>query len=247
MINPSIYKYKEFKMNNFIVFASLPDMGKVGGLVSKHLIAELKAEKFANIDIFEKPWVKVKEGVVTPVIDTFNLFVNESQKIIILSGTEQPQDPSNLFNLCNSFLSIIKSIGTPKHIYTAGGYHKPQLAGAPRVFAVSTDVDRIINLKENGVDIFDKEIEIITWFNGLVMAIAKEMGFTSTGLFSEIANTNKPQPLAAKSIVKVFSKLEQIKINTDKFDMDYENQLLEGKKDSGLGETSKKDPNPGIG
>jgi hypothetical protein len=73
------------------------------------------------------------------------------------------------------------------------------------------------------------------------------MGLTAIGLFGEVSETNKPQPLAAKSIVKLFSKLEGISINTDKFDADYENQILEGKRSVGLGEPSKKDPNPGIG
>ena len=234
-------------MNSFVVFASLPDMGQVGGLVAKHLITELKAEKFAEIKIFEKPWVKVQDGLVSPIIDTFELYYNEEHGIIIFSGTEQPQDPNNLLNLCKSFLSLINKIGVPKQIYTAGGYHKPQLVGAPRVFAVSTDKNTILYLKQYGVEIFDKDIEIITWFNGLIMAIAKEMGLTAIGLFGEISETNKPQPLAAKSIVKLFSKIEGIVISIDKFDTDYENQVLEGNRGVGLGEPSKKDPNPGIG
>ena len=61
-------------MDNFIVFAALPDMGKVGGLVSKHLISELKAEKIADIRIFEKPWVRIQEGLITPVVDIFEIF-----------------------------------------------------------------------------------------------------------------------------------------------------------------------------
>lgn len=234
-------------MDNFVVFASLPDMGQVGGLVVKHLITELKAEKFADINIFEKPWVKVEEGVVFPTIDTFELYFSEEHRIIILSGIEQPQDPSNLLILCSSFVSLINRIGVPKQIYTSGGYHKPQLVGAPRVFAVSTNKNSIIQLRQHGVEIFDKDVEIITWFNGLIMAVAKEMGLSAIGLFGEISETNKPQPLAAKSIVKVFSKIEDLAINTDKFDADYEDQILQGNRSVGLGEPSKNDPNPGIG
>lgn len=245
--NPLIKVYKEIKMDGFVVFASLPDMGQVGGLVVKHLITELKAEKLAEIRIIEKPWVKVQDGLISPIIDTFEVFFNKDHRIIILSGTEQPQDPNNLLNLCSSFLLLINRIGIPKQIYTAGGYHKPQLVGAPRVFAVSTDKNTILYLKQHGVEIFDKDIEIITWFNGLIMGFAKEIGLTAIGLFGEISDTNKPQPLAAKSIIKLFSKLEGISINTDKFDADYENQILEGKRSVGLGEPSKKDPNPGIG
>jgi uncharacterized protein len=245
--NPLIKLYKEIRMEEFVLFASLPDMGQVGGLVVQHLITELNAEKFADIKIFEKPWVKVEEGLVSPVVDKFELFFNKDHRIIILSGSEQPQDPNNLLNLCTSIVSLMNKIGVPKQIYTSGGYHKPQLVGAPRVFAVSTDKNTIQQLKQNGVEIFDKEVEIITWFNGLIMAVAKEMGLNAIGLFGEISETNKPQPLAAKSIVRIFSKLEGMVINTGKFDVDYENQILEGRRNVGLGEPSKKDPNPGIG
>lgn len=234
-------------MDDFIVFAALPDMGKVGGLVSKHLISELKAEKIADIRIFEKPWVRIQEGLITPVIDIFEIFFNQDHKVIIFSGTEQPQDPNNLLNLCISLFSLINRIGTPKQIYTAGGYHVPQQSGTPKVFAVATDNNIILNLKEKGVEVFSKEIEIITWFNGLVMAIAQEMGFTATGLFGEITDTNKPQPLAAKSIVQLFSKLENIRISTDKFDVDYKSQITESKSKVGLSDKAKKYSNPGIG
>jgi len=234
-------------MDDFIVFASLPDIGQVGGLVTKHLIVELKAEKIADIRIFEKPWVKIQEGLIAPIVDTFEIFSSKDHRLIIFSGNEQPQDPNNLLNLCRSLLLFVNTIGTPKQIYTAGGYHIPQLSGTPRVFAASTDKNILLNLKEKGIEILGKEIEIITWFNGLIMAVAKEMGLTATGLFSEISETNKPSPLAAKSIVNLFSKLEGIRVNTDKFDEYYESQIQENKRKIGSEEPSKQNINPGIG
>jgi proteasome assembly chaperone (PAC2) family protein len=239
--------YKETKMDDFIVFASLPDIGQVGGLVTKHLITELKADKIADIRIFEKPWVKIQEGLVAPIVDKFEIFSSKDHRIIIFSGSEQPQDPNNLLNLCSTLISFINTIGIPRQIYTAGGYHRPQLSGNPRVFAASTDKNIILNFKEKGIEILDKEIEIITWFNGLIMAISKEMGLRATGLFSEISETNKPSPLAAKSIVDLFSKLEGIRINTDKFDEDHESQIQESKRKIGPVEPFKKNINPGIG
>ena len=246
MMNISIKMLKEIKLDNFVVFASLPDMGKVGGLVSEHLVKELKVEKFAEIEIFEKPWVKNENGLVKAVIDTYDFYVNYENKIIIMTGKEQPQDPNNLFNLCLTAFSIIKNIGVPKIIYTSGGYHQPQLAQAPKVFAVSTDKETVIKLKNLGINIFDTEIEVITWFNGVVLGVASEMKFKAIGLFGEIMETNEKQPLAAKSILRVFSILENIAINTDGFDLEYENQMLDKRKriDSD-GETSKS--GPGIG
>ena len=247
MMNISIKMLKEIKLDNFVVFASLPDMGKVGGLVSEHLIKELQVEKFAEIRIFEKPWVKNERGLVKPVLDTFDFYVNYENKVIIMMGKEQPQDPNNLFNLCLSTFNIIKDIGVPKIIYTSGGYHQPQLAQAPRVYAVSTDKETIVKLKNLGINIFDKEIEVITWFNGVVLGVASEMKFKAIGLFGEITETNEKQPLAAKSILKVFSILENIAINTEGFDLEYENQMLDkSKRIDNDGNTSKKS-GPGIG
>lgn len=244
MMNLSISIQKQIKLNDFIVFASLPDMGKVGGLVSEFLIKELSAEKFAEIKILEKPWVKNEKGLITPIVDIYTLFVNLEKKIVILSGKEQPQDSNNLFNLCISFIHIIKDIGNPKMIYTAGGYHQPQLTEAPHVYGVSTHEELNVNLKELGIRIFQNEIEVITWFNGVIMGIAAEMKLKAIGLFSEIVETKEKQPLAAKSILKAFSKLENIPINTDQFDLEFENQILENNKFNG---SRKRRSGPGIG
>jgi|SRR4029079_1533610 uncharacterized protein len=247
MMNISVKMLKEIRLDNFVVFASLPDMGKVGGLVSEHLIKELQVEKFAEIRIFEKPWVKNERGLVKPVLDTFDFYVNYENKVIIMMGKEQPQDPNNLFNLCLSTFNIIKDIGVPKIIYTSGGYHQPQLAQAPRVYAVSTDKETIVKLKNLGINIFDKEIEVITWFNGVILGVASEMKFKAIGLFGEITETNEQQPLAAKSVLKVFSILENIAINTDGFDLEYENQMLNRSKRNDIGRDTSKKSGPGIG
>ena len=247
MMNISVKMLKEIRLDNFVVFASLPDMGKVGGLVSEHLIKELQVEKFAEIRIFEKPWVKNERGLVKPVLDTFDFYVNYENKVIIMMGKEQPQDPNNLFNLCLSTFNIIKDIGVPKIIYTSGGYHQPQLAQAPRVYAVSTDKETIVKLKNLGINIFDKEIEVITWFNGVILGVASEMKFKAIGLFGEITETNERQPLSAKSVLKVFSILENIAINTDGFDLEYENQMLNRSKRNDTGRDTSKKSGPGIG
>lgn len=163
-------------------------MGQVGGLVSKHLIRELKTEKIADIRIFEKPWVKIRESLITSVVDTFERFSYQDHRIIIFSGTEQPQDPNNLWNLCRSLFRLINKIRTPKQIFTAGGYHVPHLSGTQQVFAVAIVNNIILSSKEKRIEIFSKEIEIITWFNGLIMtnglimAVAEEMGFDAIGL-----------------------------------------------------------------
>jgi proteasome assembly chaperone (PAC2) family protein len=112
---------------------------------------------------------------------------------------------------------------------------------------VSTDNEIIHKLKTLGINVFDKEIEVITWFNGVMLGVASEMKFKAIGLFGEITETNEKQPLAAKSVLKVFSSLENVSLNTDKFDLEYENQMLDkSKRNDNYGEPSNKS-GPGIG
>jgi predicted ATP-grasp superfamily ATP-dependent carboligase len=50
---------KQPKAAGFNVFASIPDMGKVGGLVSAYLAKNLKSECIAEIVSDEKPWYRI--------------------------------------------------------------------------------------------------------------------------------------------------------------------------------------------
>ena len=55
-------KIRSIKSDNFILFASLPDIGKVGGIASSYLAENLKTEFVAEIISNEKPWVSVQGG-----------------------------------------------------------------------------------------------------------------------------------------------------------------------------------------
>lgn len=244
-MNIFISNKKEVKLKDFIVFASLPDIGKVGGLVTEFLIKELKAEKISEIKIFEKPWVNHNDGIINQIPELYNVYLNQANNLILFTGSTQPQEPVNLYNLCISLINILDKIGKPRRLYTSGGYHQPNLVEAPKVYAVSNNIKMKTLLDKNKIDALDNKIQIITWFNGVIMGIAKERDIDSIGLFGEIANTEINNPLAAKAIVKVFSQLENININTEQLDRDYEKQVLQNLRDT-KSNVKKKD-GPGIG
>jgi proteasome assembly chaperone (PAC2) family protein len=177
-------KIKDIKAGEFTVFASLPDMGRVGGLVSSFLSQHLKTEPVAEIISSDKPWVA----------------------------------------------------------YGAGGYLREQVTGAPKVCGVVNKPELKKVLAKAAIDHVGNEITSITWFNGLILGLAAERGIDAIGLFGEIAETTVPQPLAAKTIISAFSKLEGISIDTKPLDRQYESILEEIQK--------KKKPSkfgPGIG
>jgi hypothetical protein len=235
-------KIKDFKAGEFTVFASLPDMGRVGGLVSSFLSQHLKAEPVAEITSSDKPWVSYADSVVKSASDIYKISYDKRHNLLVFTGESQPQDPAELHRLCNMLLDYVQSIGKVTRLYGAGGYLREQVTGAPRVCGVVNKPGLKKVLTKAGIDPVGNEITSITWFNGLILGLAAERGIDAIGLFGEIAETTVPQPLAAKTIISAFSKLEGVSIDTKPLDRQYESILEEIQK--------KKEPSkfgPGIG
>jgi proteasome assembly chaperone (PAC2) family protein len=235
-------RIKDVKAGEFMVFASLPDMGRVGGLVSSFLSQHLKAEQVAEMTSSDKPWVSYADGVVKSASDVYKISFDRRHRLLVFTGESQPQDPGELHRLCNMLLDYVQSIGKVTRLYGAGGYLREQVTGAPRVCGVVNRPELKKVLAKAGIDPVGSEITSITWFNGLILGLAAERGIDAIGLFGEIAETTVPQPLAAKAIISTFSKLENISIDTKPLDRQYESILEEVQK--------KKEPSkfgPGIG
>lgn len=237
-----INKLRDIKADEFTVFASLPDMGRVGGLVSSFLSRHLKVEQVAEITSSDKPWVTYANGIVQSASDTYKITYDKRHKLMVFTGESQPQDPGELQRLCSMLLDYVLSIGKVTRLYGAGGYLREQVTGAPRACGVVNRSELKKVLSKAGIELVGNEITSITWFNGLILGLAAERGIDAIGLFGEIAETTVPQPLAAKTIISAFAKLENIAIDTKPFDRHYESILEEIR--------NKKEPSkfgPGIG
>jgi proteasome assembly chaperone (PAC2) family protein len=213
------------KVDTFRIFASLPDMGRVGGLVSSFLASNLETEHIANIISNPKPWVNVKDGVIESTRDIYKIYFSDREKLLILTGEMQPEDHRELLELCNTFLDFCSSIGDVKRLYTAGGSLNEMLTGEPRVVGVATKPQLREILVSSDVDTLGSEFTTITWFNGLILGMASDRNIEAIGFYGEISDKTLPQPLAAKSIVKAFAKIEHLSISTKPFDVQYEEVL----------------------
>lgn len=237
-----VNKLKDVKADGFTVFASLPDMGRVGGLVSSFLAQHLKTEQVAEITSSDKPWVSHSDGVVRSTNDIYKISYDRRHKLLVFTGESQPQDPAELYRLCNMLLDYVQSIGKVTRLYGAGGYLREQATGAPRVCGVVNREELKKVLAKANIDPVGNEITSITWFNGLILGLAAERGIDAIGLFGEIAETTVPQPLAAKAIISALAKLEGMPIDTKPLDKHYESILEDIQKNK---EPSKF--GPGIG
>ena len=208
----------DYKLKDIVLISSLPDMGKVGGIVTQHIIKKLDAKKAAQIFLADKPWVNLKEGLVNLPTDEYFLAVDEKNSIVIFTGENQPQEPGTVFKIANKVLDTVSQMGNIKMIISAGGYLPSEVGKGDTVFGVATNSSSMELLKSNNVKPLTSEVKSITWFNGVVLGISKSKNIDGIGLFGEIVDAESPQYKAASNIVKVIGKILKIEIETKELD-----------------------------
>jgi proteasome assembly chaperone (PAC2) family protein len=226
----------DYKLKDIVLISSLPDMGKVGGLVTQHIIKKLDAKKAAQIFLADKPWVNLKEGLVNLPTDEYFLAVDEKNSIVIFTGENQPQEPGTVFKIANKVLDTVTQMGNIKMVISAGGYLPSEVDKGDAVFGVATNSSSMDLLKSNDVKPLASEVKSITWFNGVILGISKSKNIDGIGLFGEIVDAESPQYEAASNILKVIGKILKIEIGTKELDEKVVEQPTEINKDS-----------PGIG
>ena len=226
----------EYELKDIVLISSLPDMGKVGGLVTQHISKKLKTQKAAQMFLADKPWVNIKEGLVNLPTDEYFLAVDEKNSIVIFTGENQPQEPGTVFKIANTVLDTVSKMGTIKMIISAGGYLPSEIGKGENVYGVATNSNSMELLKTNNVKPLSSEVKSITWFNGVILGISKSKNINGIGLFGEIVDTESPQYKAARNIIKVIEKMLKIEIGTKELDDKIVDMPVEIKKDG-----------PGIG
>jgi proteasome assembly chaperone (PAC2) family protein len=208
----------DYKLKDIVLISSLPDMGKVGGIVTQHIIKKLDAKKAAQIFLADKPWVNLKEGLVNLPTDEYFLAVDEKNSIVIFTGENQPQEPGTVFKIANKVLDTVTQMGNIKMVISAGGYLPSEVGKGDAVFGVATNSSSMDLLKSNNVKPLASEVKSITWFNGVILGISKSKNIEGVGLFGEIVDAESPQYKAASNILKVIGKILKIEIGTKELD-----------------------------
>jgi hypothetical protein len=227
---------ENFKLKNITLISSLPDMGKVGGLVTHHVAKKTGARIAAKIILTDKPWVNHKNGLVELPYDEYKLLVDEKNSLVIFTGENQPQEPNMVFDLVNFVIEMVQKWGNIKTIISSGGYIPLQKGYGNEVFGVANNQESLEFLKAHNVRLLGEDVKSITWFNGLVLGVAKNKNINGVGLFGEIYDADLPQHKAAKNIIDTIGKLLKLEINTDELEQKITEQPVEIKKES-----------PGIG
>ncbi len=224
-----------FKLKDIVLISSLPDMGRVGGLVTEHIAKKVSAKDAAKVILVDKPWVNQKDGLIEIPSDEYKILVDEKNSLVIFTGENQPQEPAIVSDLVNFVVDTVQKWGKIKMIISTGGYMPMQKADSDAVYGVATGEKILDMLKSHGVKQLSNDVKSITWFNGLVLGAAKARNIDGIGLFGEIYDVELPQHSAAKNIINKIEKILKLQINTDEL-VQKITKPVEAKKDS-----------PGIG
>lgn len=226
-----IDRVADYNLKEITLVSSLPDMGRVGGLVTSHLAEVLKAKPAAKIKMSDKPWVNQKDRLISLPSDEYEVFIDEKNSLVIFTGQNQPQESSTVIELSDAVLSYASSIGKIKLVISTGGY-LPIESSEDKVFGVATNSSALDILKKMSIPKLRDEVGSITWFNGLILGKAKQQGIEGIGLFGEIQDTDTPQFAAASNIIKVIGKILDLEIQTDKLDSNIIEQSSQPTKNS---------------
>jgi proteasome assembly chaperone (PAC2) family protein len=207
--------FGEFKLKDIVLISSLPDMGRVGGLVTEHIAKTTSAKDAAKIILTDKPWVNHNDGLIEIPSDEYKLLVDEKNSLVIFTGENQPQESAAVFELVNFVVDMVQKWGKIKMIISTGGYIPLQKSGGDSVHGVATSAKLLEMLKSHNVKMLSNDVKSITWFNGLVLGAAKSKNIDGIGLFGEIYDAETPQHRAAKNIINRIEKIIKVQINTD--------------------------------
>jgi uncharacterized protein len=195
------------KARSVRLVAALPDMGQVGALVAQFLIEHLKLKPFGEIVSFDKPFVLCRDGLISEVPTTYKLCFSDKANLVVVTGDGQPSDTRELYDICNKVIEIASDIGKLERIYTCGGYHREEILGPAKVYGVSNMPELFRELDRLEIREIGSEVSSITWFNGVILGVAKRKNIEAIGLYGELTNPEQPQPDAAKAVLKALTAL----------------------------------------
>lgn len=225
-----VEKVGDFKLRDIVLIGSLPDMGKVGGLVSGHFAKKLDTKHAAKIVLSDKPWVRQQNGLVELPYDQYNILVDEKRSIVVFTGENQPQEGQVVFELCNLLLSTVTQMGNIKLVISSGGYLPIKPGSSDSVYGVASNQRCLDLLKSHGIPTLGSEINSITWFNGLILGLAKIQNIDGIGLFGQIKDPDLPQYRAAKNVAELIGKILKLQIDTKDLEEKIEDLITETKK-----------------
>jgi len=202
-----------------ILIEGLPGMGYVGKLAAEQLIAELHAEKFAEIySPYFPHHVYIEEGGITrPVRNEFYRASSGGKGMIILVGDVQAISPEGHYGVTDKILDVAEQFGV-EQLFTLGGYATGRHHRAkPRVLGVVSHPELVDAYSKYGIVIEEGGGPIIG-AAGLLLGLGKLRGMRGICLLGETHGIVVDHR-SAQAVLEVLTHILGIKVDVSALEL----------------------------
>ena len=204
--------YEKPTLNNPVLIEGLPGIGFIANITALHLIKELEAKLFAQIQssAFQDLIMTTNNGKT--YFPTNQLFYYKGTKkerdLIILYGNTQALTTIGQYELCGKILDICTDLDC-KYIITVGGLKKEEKIKKPNIYCTATDKQTLTDALDLGAKIMKGHIFGVA---GLLVGLSKFRNIQGLGLLAETTGLY-PDTKATKEVLKMINSMLSLKVN----------------------------------
>jgi uncharacterized protein (TIGR00162 family) len=204
--------YEKPILNNPVLIEGLPGIGFVANITALHLIQELNAKLFAEIQssYFQDLAMTTGNGkTYTPINQLYYHKGREGERdLIIVYGNTQALTAVGQYELCGKMLDIAEEYGC-NYILTVGGLKKDERVTKPKLYCAASDQKSLQDALNLGAKIMKGHIFGVA---GLLVGLSKLRDMQGLCLLAETPGLY-PDAAATREVVKALRKMLNLKIN----------------------------------
>ncbi len=220
MKNTFVREFSKVELKSPILVEGLPGLGLVGKIAIRHVVKQLKAERFAYLYSPHFPYFVLvsKKGNVRLLRGTFYFSRDKAREndLILFTGDSQAQTIEGQYEISDSILDFAKQHGV-ETIITIGGY-RTEAKDKPKVIAAATSPRLLDKGIKAGAEVSSTASPIVGTA-GLILGMAH---LTKTGALCLLGETRGylPDPKSARSVLEVLQELIGVDLNVKAMDED---------------------------
>ncbi len=201
-----IKELKKIELKNPVLIEGLPGLGLVGKIAIRHLVKQVKAEKFAHIYSPHFPYFVLvsKKGNVRLLRGTFYAWKKTGKNdVILFTGDSQAQTVEGQYEISEHVLKFAQQYGV-RMIVTIGGY-RMEAKDKPKVMAAATKQDLLDEALRAGAGVSPTGSPIVGTA-GLILGLSHLKKIDALCLLGETRGY-LPDPRSAKSVLEVLQSM----------------------------------------
>jgi uncharacterized protein (TIGR00162 family) len=204
--------YEKPVLNDPVLIEGLPGIGFVANITALHLIKELKAKLFAEIQSSAFQDLAISTGNGGTFFPTNQLYYHKGKDgerdLLILYGNTQALTTVGQYELCGKLLDISEELGC-KYILTVGGLKKEEKVEKPELYCTASDTETLQEALDIGVKVMKGHIFGVA---GLLVGLCKLRNMKGLCLLAETSGLY-PDAAATREVLKALREMLNLKIS----------------------------------